>query len=122
MERIKYLGIGTDIEDIRRFEKLDRVKNSRFLNKIFTENELNYCFLKEKAASSLAARYAGKEAVVKAIASIGKRIIDYKEIEILNNNIGVPLVRIRNKKIKNLKVNISLSHCKDKAVAFAVVI
>lgn len=122
MGRTKYLGIGTDIEDISRFKKLDRVKNSRFLNKIFTEDELNYCFLKEKAASSLAARYAGKEAVVKAIASIGKRIIDYKEIEILNNNIGVPLVRIKNKKIKNLKVTISLSHCKDKAIAFAVIV
>lgn len=120
MKRINSFGIGTDIESIERFRKLDLVKNNSFLNKIFSKNELDYCFSKAKAAPHLAARYAGKEAVVKALSSLGKQNINYKDIETVNNNVGVPKVKFNNKKFRNLQVNISLSHCKDKAIAFAI--
>jgi holo-[acyl-carrier protein] synthase len=58
-------GIGVDIESIERFVKLDRAKDSRFLAKIFTEKELDYCFKYKSPAEHLAVRYAGKEAVIK---------------------------------------------------------
>lgn len=122
MKRIRKFGIGTDIENIDRFRKLDFVNNNAFLNKIFTKYELEYCFSKGKAASHLAVRYAGKEAVIKALSSIDKINLSYREIEILNNENGVPIVRINNVCFHNLKVSLSLSHCNDKAIAFAVVI
>lgn len=122
MKGIKDIGVGVDIEDIARFRKLDRGKNSSFLNKIFTREELDYCFSKGEAAPSLTARYAGKEAVVKALSGIGKEIINYKEIEILSNDIGAPIVKINNRKFRDILINISLSHCNDKAVAFAVTV
>jgi len=122
LKRIKDFGIGTDIEDIRRFRKLDLIKNSPFLNKIFTKNELDYCFSKKKAAPHLAVKYAGKEAVVKAISSIRNQMINYKDIEILNNNAGVPIVKIKDNRFKNLQINISLSHCRGQAIAFAFTI
>ena len=121
MRRMPDFIPGVDIEDIDRFSKLDRVKNSLFLNKIFTKKEIDYCFSKAKAAPHLAVRYAGKEAAVKALSSITQQVINYKDIEILNNNIGTPIVKIKDKKFKNLQVNISLSHCQDKAIAFALV-
>lgn len=122
MKRIKNFGIGADIESIQRFTKLDYVENNAFLKKIFTKNELEYCFSKGKAASHLAVRYAGKEAVIKALSSIDKINLSYREIEILNNENGVPIVGINNVCFHNLKVFLSLSHCDDKAIAFAVVI
>ena len=56
-------GIGTDIEGTNRFK--DVGKKSHFLSKIFTENELNYCFSKEEAATHLAARFAEKKPLLR---------------------------------------------------------
>jgi holo-[acyl-carrier protein] synthase len=120
MQEIKGFGVGTDIEDIDRFKNLDRNEDSIFLNKIFTKKELDYSFSKAKPFQHLAVRYSGKEAIVKALNSLGKSNINYKDIEILNNDNGVPKVNLYN--YGNLKVNISLSHSNDKALAFAVVI
>ena len=49
---IENFGIGTDIESIDRFRRIDYVKNNSFLNKIFTKNELDYCFSKEISKNS----------------------------------------------------------------------
>jgi len=114
-------GIGVDIEDIKRFINLDIANNKQFLDKIFTKKELDYCFSKAKPEQHLAVRYAGKEAVVKALCSLGKTSIDYKDIEITNNKNKVPMVKMNNKTLDKLKIKISLAHCEDKAIAFAVV-
>jgi len=120
MQEFKNLGVGTDIEDVSRFRKLDRNKNSNFLDKIFTKKELDYSFSKAKPYQHLAARYAGKEAVVKALSSMGKQNIDYKDIEILNDDNGIPKVNLNYN--GSLKARISLSHSNDRALAFAVII
>ena len=119
MQELKNLGVGTDIEDVGRFRNLDRNKNGNFLDKIFTKKELDYSFSKAKPYQHLAARYAGKEAVVKALGSLGRQGIDYKDIEILNDNNGIPKVNLNHN--SGLKVNISLSHSNDRALAFAVI-
>lgn len=122
MINIKNFAIGTDIESIGRFRKLNRTDHDIFLNRIFTKNELDYCFSREMHASCLAARYAGKEAIVKALSSIGKANLDYRRLEIFNNEKGVPIATINDPDFRNLQVRLSLSHCEDKAIAFAVVI
>ena len=66
MKTGQVLGIGIDIENIERFKKFELNKNSPFLNKIFTIKEIEYCFSKKNVASSLATKYTGKEAVIKA--------------------------------------------------------
>jgi len=122
INKIENFGIGVDIESIGRFRKLDPVKNNSFLNKIFTKNELDYCFSKESTAPHLAVRFAAKEAVIKALSSICKVKLHYNEIEIVNNENGAPMVKINNPGLHNLQVHLSLSHCKDKAIAFATAI
>jgi holo-[acyl-carrier protein] synthase len=119
---ISNLGIGTDIESIDRFRNLDPVSNQLFLDKIFTKQEINYCFSKSKAAPHLAVRYSAKEAITKALNLIGRPSPGYKEIEILNNDEGIPLAQIKNEQFHNLHIYISLSHCEDKALAFAIVV
>ena len=114
------LGVGVDIESINRFEEVKLVKDEIFLNKIYTEEEIDYCFSKKNPAQHLAARFAGKEAVVKALNCLEYRFSDFKKIEISNNQDGVPIVRINQPDFKNMSIIISLSHCEDKAIAFAV--
>jgi len=75
MKISKNIGIGTDIENIDRFEKLDIAENNSFLNKIFSKNELEYCFSRKKATPHLAVRFSGKEAIIKALANMGKKIL-----------------------------------------------
>ena len=105
-------GIGIDIENVDRFREKNRVNLSAFLNKIFTKKELDYCFSKVDPASCLAVRYSGKEAVVKAICSLSNiklSQLNYNKIEILNDERGVPEVKLNIKNIGEVKIKISLS-------------
>lgn len=121
MKVVNNLAIGVDIENIDRFRHLKLKKDSLFLKKIYTKTELSYCFSKKPAAPHLAVRYAAKEAIVKALSSIGYLNLDYQNIEIIHSKIDVPMVNIRNGQLKNLKIKISLSHSNDKAIAFVLV-
>jgi holo-[acyl-carrier protein] synthase len=119
---IKQFGIGTDIENIDRFTKYANNREHTFLKRVYTDKELDYCFSLPQVANHLAARYAGKEAIIKALASAGIATPKLNEIEIVNNKAGVPEVELINKKFKVKLIKISLSHCSDKATAFAVVL
>jgi holo-[acyl-carrier protein] synthase len=121
ISRALNLGIGVDIVTIKRFESLVPDEDQTFLDNIFTAQELSYCFSKGTPAEHLAARYAGKEAVIKALTSVKKVSVNYRDIEILNNNYGVPEVRFNKKGLEKLKTYLSLSHCEDKALAFVII-
>lgn len=112
------LGIGVDIEKISRFNK-NLEKDLKFLNTIYTQKELDYCFSKKNSSQHLAARYCGKEAVVKALYGLYIKDVYYKDIEITNNPDGAPEVKID--KYPNLKIKISLSHNKDTAIAYVII-
>lgn len=105
-------GIGVDIESISRFRKLNFNQNKKFYEKIFNENEIKYCLGKSDPYQNFAARFCAKEAFVKAIK---RPVEDYRDIEIkLKNN--KPFIVWKGK--MHL---LSLSHDKDKAIAFVVV-
>jgi len=112
----KNFSIGVDIENISRFE--NKAHEGIFLTKIFTPSELEYCFSKSSPARHLAARFCAKEAIIKALSSLDGIKPYYKEIEILNTQDGNPYVNLINYNEK-FNVKISLSHCEDKAIAFA---
>lgn len=118
---MKILGIGVDIENIERFRELTIKNDSRFLNKIYNKNELKYCFSKKNPAPYLAARFAGKEAVIKAMSGISNKKFSVKDVTITNLAKGAPVVKIPNTLDGDARVYLSLSHCQDKAVAFAVI-
>ena len=117
---------GTDIIETDRIK--DAIKSDTFIKKIFTEKEIDYCESKKDPAriQSYAARFAAKEAIFKAISKVLP--VDYgmewTSIEILKEETGRPYVnlKIENKKKQNLKIDVSLSHIKDYAVATAVAI
>lgn len=115
---------GTDIIEIDRIKKSIEDKKDMFLNKIFTQSEIEYCESKRNAKyQHYAGRFAGKEAIYKAISQTleDKYDITWTDVEIINDANGKPKVNFINKKF-NLQCEISISHCKQYAVATAIII
>jgi holo-[acyl-carrier protein] synthase len=116
------IGVGTDIVEIHRFKIFNDPAFFTFLTKNFTPEELDYCLSRQDPAPHLAARFAGKEAVIKALYGIKITGIFFPAIEILNDEHGVPYVRINTSETEKLSVKISLSHSSDMALAFCIII
>ena len=117
MKETGILGIGVDIEDIDRFRKLPYKKNKSFYEKIFTKKEIVYCLKKTDPYPSFAVRFAAKEAVIKALPDKNKKFKSaksFQSVEILMRW-KKPYIKINGKNIF-----ISLSHEKEKAIAFAI--
>ena len=113
--------IGVDIEDISRFNNKNLNNDALFLKRIFTQKELDYCFSKKNYAQSLTARFCAKEAVVKALNNLYNGVVSYNKIEILNYPNGEPYINVLLNELKKFDYSLSLSHEKDKAVAFVIV-
>ena len=116
------ISIGTDIIKISRIDKLLKEKGNIFLNKIFTNKEIEYCNLNNNPAKHLSGKFSAKESVKKALLS--KKIINFisfKDIEILNNDDKSPYVKIHNDLESDLTFHISISHDGDYAASFAVI-
>ena len=120
MLTINNLFIGTDIVEIERIKNSIDKYGLKFIEKIFTSREIKYCQNKENCYPHFAGRFAAKEAIKKAIFS-SKLInqIDFKSIEIVNDSHGVPIVKM-NKALKIKNPQLSISHEKKYAVAFAL--
>jgi holo-[acyl-carrier protein] synthase len=113
------IGIGCDIECVSRFDNL--ITKKRFLS-FFSNNELDYCYSKSNPIIHIAARFAGKEAIIKAMGSVELPKIPMKNIEILKKNNGSVYAIINDKFFYDLHISLSLSHLDCFVLAFAIVI
>ena len=122
------IGTGVDIVEISRIRKAAVKWKGKFLNRIFTDIELNYARRRKFLYQHLAARFAAKEAVIKAFGEPRKFPIRWTEIEILNDKEGKPVISFSNealklKKRKNVnEVVVSMSHSKNYAVASVILL
>mgnify|MGYP000151001353 FL=1 len=115
--------VGNDIIEVERVESSIQKLGESFLNRVFTPAEIEYCESKNKMKyQHYAARFAGKEAIFKAISEFleNKYEIGWKDIEILNDNKGKPFVSFKKKELSNIEVDLSLSHLKEYAIATAI--
>jgi len=103
-------GIGIDIAEVKRFRNL----SARFLKRVYTDEEIVYCKRSSRPEMHFAARFAAKEAVIKATT---KTDIALRDICVQNRPSGAPEVFIKGKK---KKFHISISHTKDIAVAVVI--
>ena len=114
---------GTDIIEIERIEENIKNHGEKFLNKIYTKKEIEYCESKGiNKYESYAVRFAGKEAVFKALDLDSRENISWKEIEIINKENGKPEVKLSQKMDGLDYIEISLSHSKQYAIAFAIAV
>jgi holo-[acyl-carrier protein] synthase len=117
------IGIGTDIIEIERIEKVIN-RTSSFIEKSFTYNEIEYFKLKGLKGNVIAGNFAAKEAISKAIGT-GFRGFGLKDIEVLRDDLGKPIVKLSDKiyellDVKEFSIHISISHSKENAIAYAV--
>lgn len=115
------IGIGVDIERVERFAHFTNVSEDPFLRRVFTPDELAYCFGLANPAEHLAGRFAAKEAVIKALANVFDDTIAYNEIEIGRGAKGAPTVKITRVKAPAFNIQASISHTSEMAVAFVVI-
>ena len=113
------LYIGTDLVDIDRIQlSIDKYQN-KFLDRVFSIKEQEYCKSKSKPSVHFAGRFAAKEAVIKSIKSSGyDQPIELNSISIMNNPDGSPNVAL-DKSFKGT-VKVSISHTDTHAIAFAL--
>jgi holo-[acyl-carrier protein] synthase len=117
-------GIGIDIIEIERIAAAIKRRKEAFIERLFTENERldTRSGTDEYLATHYAGRFAAKEAVTKALGT-GFRGIDWKDIEIVNDELGKPSVILSFKiaeRFSNPQLLISISHSKVHACAFCL--
>ncbi len=121
-------AIGIDIVEIKRLSRVSKRWGEGFLNKVYTKRELAYANSKRFPYQHLAARFAAKEAIFKALGEVERNFVGWKNVEILNDAYGKPIVRWhgdaekvrRKRKLKDVVV--SLSHTENYAVASAMLL
>jgi holo-[acyl-carrier protein] synthase len=117
-------GIGTDVVEISHFE--DVVSRSRpgFLQYLFTETEIAYCERFRERMASYAAVFAAKEAFLKALRTGLAPGIGWKDVEVLHQRSGAPVLRVHRKCRELLgegRAHVSLSHSERAAHAIVVI-
>ncbi len=119
------IGLGIDIIEIDRIQSSIEKYGDKFLNKIYTQNEINYCLGKKNKYQHLAARFAAKEAVYKALESGWEKGTTWQDIEIFNEPSGMPYAKLSGKLQKFLaedkSLKISMSHSRDYVTCVAII-
>ncbi len=117
-------GVGIDLVKIERMKEVVEKWGQRFLERVFTEDEISYCYEKKNPYLSLSVRFAAKEALIKAIGSAGP--VALTDIEVINVDTGKPFLKINGRlevflKEKSIrKAHLSLSHEHEYGVACVV--
>jgi holo-[acyl-carrier protein] synthase len=126
---MKIYGIGTDIVDIKRIEKSLIGYGSKFKKRVFLKREILYCDKKKNPIPFYAKRFAAKEALSKALGVGIRKGISFKNIEVKNDNLGKPFIKLNGaaeiflkKRIKNKKYSVHLSLSDETLFAQAFVL
>jgi len=120
------LGIGVDIISVERIKDAILRWGKRFLERIYTDNEIKYCMALKEPHINLAGRFAAKEATYKALASYQKTGIRWREIEVIRGDKGAPslklygVMKMASERLGVKKTHISISHNNEVALAFII--
>lgn len=112
-------GLGTDIVEIDRIRNAMSEFQDRFLDKLFTLKEQEYCLKYKDPAVHFAGRFAAKEAIAKALGHGFGKHLSFLDIEILPDSSGKPVVS-HPEKFGVSHILLSISHCKTVAMATAI--
>ena len=125
---MKILGIGVDIIENKRIKS--SIKNTKFINRIFSTNELKQSLLSKDKIGYFSKRFAAKESFAKALGSGFRNNLNFKDIEIINDKKGKPYffetkkiknVVKKNFKVKNFNCFLSISDEKEYSTAFTII-
>ncbi len=117
-------SIGTDLVDIEDMTAL--CANDRFIRRVFSEEEIVYCETRRSKYQHYAARFAAKEATMKALGCGWDKGVQWKHIEVIRDSVGPPAIRLHKKaremaeEKKIRRIHLSLSHSESRAIAFVI--
>jgi holo-[acyl-carrier protein] synthase len=120
------VGTGVDITEVVRIEAAVKRFGDRFLTRVFTPAEVRYCMDKPNAAERLAARFAAKEAGMKAIGTGLRHGVTWQDVEVLRLPGQRPVLQFHGKaaefaaRLGCKRTHLSLSHTKEQAIAHVI--
>jgi holo-[acyl-carrier protein] synthase len=120
------VGTGVDITEVSRIRAAVDRFGERFLHRVFTPDEVRYCISKVNAAERLAARFAAKEAGMKAIGTGLRHGITWRDVEVIRVPGQRPQLRYSGKAAEFARslgckrTHLSLSHTADQAIAYVI--
>jgi len=121
-------NVGTDMVECARIGRVLERQRERFLNRVFTQGEQDYCLGMKNPVPHLAARFAAKEAVSKCFTTGIGEALGWKSVEVIKGEREEPLVRLDEQGLALLEsvgaetVLLSLSHTAHHAIAVAVLV
>lgn len=122
------IGIGTDITECLRIARMIERHGELFINRVYTTEEIRYCQSRKQATQHWTGRWAAKEAVLKALGTGWRRGIRWRDVEVLNEPGGRPVVLIRGgareaaQQLGIAQVLVTISHCHTHATATAIAV
>jgi len=117
------VSIGVDIVEISRIAERVEEADSRFRQRLFTAGEIAYCENRASKVESYAARFAAKEAAMKALGTGWAEGVGWQDIEVVNDEAGAPSLKLTGRALERFQAIgarrsfLSLSHSKDTAIA-----
>jgi len=120
------IGLGTDIIEIVRIGEMIERHGELFLQRVFTEQEIEYCQKRKECMQHYAGRWAAKEAVMKTLGTGFTKGVGWQDIEVVNKQSGRPTIILTGgaghvaKQIGINEVLITISHCRSYATATAI--
>lgn len=123
---MQIIGIGVDLVRVDRIRAIMERWHDRFLSRLYTEAERQYCFRRASPYASLAGRFAVKEAILKALGVGWSRGVSWIDIEVLNDAAGRPIATVRGRLESLMQeagvtaIHVSLAHDADYAMAEVV--
>ena len=125
---MKILGIGVDIVENKRVK--NSIKNKSFISRLFTLLEIKNSKMVKDKSNYFSKKFAAKESFSKALGTGFRKGLNFKDVEILNDNLGKPYFRLNNKtkkiilktlKVKNFDIFLSISDEKEYSIAFTII-
>jgi holo-[acyl-carrier protein] synthase len=123
MKDAKLSGLGTDIIEISRIRQSIERHGAHFLDRLFSQQEQDFCYKYQDPVPHFAGRFAAKEAIAKAFGTGFGEQLAWHDIEIINDKLGKPIVHLSDtlkKKLSNPHIHLSISHSTDYATAVAI--
>ena len=125
---MRTIGIGVDIVENKRIKLL--LKNKNFINKTFGKKEIQISKKKINKVNYFAKRFAAKESLAKSVGTGFRDGLNFKDIQVLNNNLGKPYYLLdkktkilinKKKKTKKFDLFLSISDEKEYSIAFTII-
>ncbi|NOY06155.1 MAG: holo-[acyl-carrier-protein] synthase [Chlorobi bacterium] len=118
------VGLGVDIEEVERVHRLADQYRQRFLDRVFTRQEQDYCFGRARPYHHLAARFAAKEALSKALGTGWTGRFRWRDAEVMKDDQGKPFFRLHNELLEQVRgrnVLLSISQASDHVTATVII-